>query len=538
MGSKKEKPVIIISILVLAVITVAILFGTGVIDFGKKSSHEAKEPGDATITDNPDTDSPSVTEVSTSADSSLPVPVGPGKYTCIIRGIDLDSCRIELYDIESGSDVEFTFTAATSVKTSYGKIIGAKLLKVGDIVDVVTSDGTKLDSVSGDSDFKTHKDVMRFSFDKSIGRITAGNNVYKYDDRLLVLDGDRFIDVDDLNSLDVISLFYRDNSVFFIKVVSSHGFLTFSGADDFIGGSVSINGNNTAYQIESNLSIPLSVGEYSVVIENLGLSASADIMIESHKSAVFDLSPFGRVPVSYGDVSFNIYPEGAILYIDGVNTYYGDPVSIPEGTHSIRVELGGYISFSGTIDVSPSGGTFNISLPPAPIKSDTPPDDLLYNNSEEADEYLDDGGEEYRDDYQDYSSGNNGFIFDDNTSDGPDRYDTDVPEQGNTSPGNASGDGIASPGDSADAGEGIATVSQGSGSGQKLRISCTEGTSVYINGTLVSKVTGGVAVCDKPGAGTVTVRLVLDGHISRTYTVSIEDDGEDAEFTFPAMVKQ
>ena len=38
MGSKREKPVIIISIAVLAVIVVAILFGTGVIDFGKKGT--------------------------------------------------------------------------------------------------------------------------------------------------------------------------------------------------------------------------------------------------------------------------------------------------------------------------------------------------------------------------------------------------------------------------------------------------------------------------------------------------------------------
>ena len=51
-------------------------------------------------------------------------------------------------------------------------------------------------------------------------------------------------------------------------------------------------------------------------------------------------------------------------------------------------------------------------------------------------------------------------------------------------------------------------------------------------------VNGGTAVCDRPHAGTVTVRLVLDGYISRTYTVSIEDDGEDAVFAFPAMVKQ
>lgn len=534
MGSK-QKPVIIISILVLAVITASILFGTGVIEFGKKSSPES---GDSAT----DISGEAIPEAKDSVESSdkdvpqTPINIGPGKYTCIVRGIDLDSCLIELYDIDTGADVEFTFTAATRITTSYNSVISAQLLRVGDVVDVVSPDGSRLDSISGDSDFKTHKDVMRFKFDRSIGRLTAGNDVYKYDDRILVLDGTHFIDVDDLDSLDVISLFYRDNTVFFIKVVSSHGFLSFAASDDFTGGTVSINGNETGYQIAPGLSIPLAVGEYSVYVENLELSASADIRIDSHKTAVFDLSPFGRVPVTYGDVNFNIYPEGALLYIDGVNTLYSEPVSIPEGSHSIRVELGGYIAFTGTIEVSPSGGTFNISLPPAPVASNDPPEDLLYNDSDEAAGFLSDEVDQGSDATD--GGDNEGFIFDDSTSDSADSaYQSDTgdkePEDDRDETAGDTPDSITTDHDNTSGYE-----ESGSSSGLKLIISCTEGTSVYINGNLAATVTGGTAVCDKPRPGTVTVRLVLDGHISRTYTVTIEDDGEDAIFSFPAMVKQ
>lgn len=526
MGSKREKPVIIISIAVLAVIVVAILFGTGVIDFGKKGIGDTSPTptqtvgeGENALQSGNDRDSGDPQSDKQDPAAEISEPLGPGKYTCIIRAIDLDSCRIELYDTDSGSDIEFTYTAATDIRTSYGKVIGAALLKVGDIVVAETPDGSKLDSLKGSSDFKTHKDVMRFTVDASIGRLTAGNNVYKYDDRILVLDGERFIDMSDLDSLDVISLFYRDNTIFFIKVVSSHGFLSFTGTDDFEGGSISINGSHTSYSVKAGSSVPLAVGDYSVYVENLELSASADIKIDSHKTTVFDLSPFGRVPVTYGDVVFNIYPEGALLYIDGVNTYYGQPVSIPEGSHSIRVELGGYIAFVGTIDVSASGGTFNISLPPAPVaKEEEPPEDILYNETQEADDYLSD----------EEDGGDDSFIFDDSTSDTSDAGSvTDTGYTDNTSDGDDYG---LDDGDTAqsDAGK----------SGLKLIIACTEGTSVYINGTLAAVVNGGTAVCDKPHAGTVTVRLVLDGYISRTYTVSIEDDGEDAIFSFPAMVKQ
>lgn len=536
MGSKREKSVIIISIAVLAVIIIAILLGTGVIDLGKNDPSKKETvptPGITEAVTGPETEKENDAPIT-------PVPLGPGKYTCIIRDIDLDSCVIELYDTDSGSDLEYTFTAATDIRTSYGKSIGAALLGIGDIVEVETSDGKRLESISGNADFKTHKDVMRFKIDTSIGRITAGNNVYRYDDRILVLDGERFINVTDLDSLDVISLFYRDNTVFFIKVVSSHGFLSFTGSEDFDGGTVTINGSNTAYQMAQGLSIPLAVGDYSVYVENLELSASADIRIESHKTAVFDLSPFGRVPVTYGDVTFNILPEGSLLYIDGVNTFYGEPVSIPEGSHSVRVELGGYIAFVGTIEVSSSGGTFNISLPPAPVADENPPEDILYNETDAGDSYIDDndasGGNSAS------GSGYDDFIFDDNTSD---PSDSSYPGGSDSSEGSYQG-GNDSADSSYPGGSGSSDDHSGeddlsgsaAGSGLKMLVSCTEGTSVYINGNLVATVSGGTAVCDKPRPGTVTVRLVLDGYISRTYTVTIEDDGEDAVFSFPDMVRQ
>ncbi|MCR5520665.1 MAG: PEGA domain-containing protein [Lachnospiraceae bacterium] len=529
MGSGKEKTVIFIGIAVLAIIIVAILFGTGVIDPGQKSSPETEAAPTPEASDKGKAGEAGT--VSDPAEAVMTaVALGPGKYTCIIRDIDLDSCRIWLYDIDSGSDIEYTFTAATDIRTSYGKVISAALLKVGDIVVAETDDGARLRSLNGHGDFKTHKDVLRFTIDPAIDRLTAGNNVYKYDDRILVLDGERFISINDLNSLDVISLYYRDNTIFFIKVVSSHGFLSFVGTEDFDGGTITINGNSTSYQVSSNLSFPLAVGDYSVFVENLELSASADIRIDSHRTSVFDLSPFGRVPVTYGDVTFNINPEGALLYIDGINTFYGEPVSIPEGSHSIRVELGGYIAFVGTIEVSPSGGTFNISLPPAPIADNNPPEDILYNETDEGDSYID------RNEYPD--APDDDFIFDDNTSDSPEDSSPENVYHDDSEYDDSDTEDSAWE-DSAWADSSSDDHSEGSGSSDlKMLISCTEGTSVYINGNLAATVSGGTAVCDKPRPGTVTVRLVLDGYISRTYTVTIEDDGEDAVFTFPDMVKQ
>ena len=70
-----------------------------------------------------------------------------------------------------------------------------------------------------------------------------------------------------------------------------------------------------------------------------------------------------------------------------------------------------------------------------------------------------------------------------------------------------------------------------------LIIHCTEGTAVYVNDVYKGVIKDGSLILDKP-VGTVSLRLTLEGYITRNYTVSLDDDGEDAELTFPAMVKQ
>ena len=67
-----------------------------------------------------------------------------------------------------------------------------------------------------------------------------------------------------------------------------------------------------------------------------------------------------------------------------------------------------------------------------------------------------------------------------------------------------------------------------------LTISCTEGTLVYVDGSYIGKIKNGTLVTKKY-TGNHTIKLVLSGYGTKTYTIDLDDDGENAVLKFPAF---
>lgn len=508
MKNSQFKSIIIITAIILAIISAAI-----VIPLLSDGSSKDNTSQDSTETVTPE-DTPGTPDASSDTDTSTDIAdavKSSGNYSGILRYIDIDSCTLTLYLTESGEDMEFTFNAGTCVKTAYDRVISTALLKPGDFLDVTAGSNGHLSSICGSKDMWSYKDILKISIDPELHRIIVGSDYYRWDDRILVMSGNSFISLEDLSPLDILSIYGYDNYVYLIKVVSGHGFLSLTGASDFVGGNLFINDTAVA-QITDNMVWPLAEGDYSVRVENLELSASADIRINTLETSSFDLTPYSRIPVEYGTADFTILPEGARLFVDGINTFYGETVELALGTHSIRVELGGYTSFVGTINVGRDENSYSISLPPAPVAD--APEDILYNYTDEDEAFLSDDNEDEDDDFTDVD-------FDDSTSDeDDDSYDSEVNSE------------------SSDSEDEVQTAPTGSHSGDSMIISCTEGCSIYVDDVYKGEVKNGSITCDKPAPGPVTIRLTLAGYITRTYTVTIEDDGEDAEFSFPDMVKE
>ncbi|MBR4725317.1 MAG: PEGA domain-containing protein, partial [Lachnospiraceae bacterium] len=69
-----------------------------------------------------------------------------------------------------------------------------------------------------------------------------------------------------------------------------------------------------------------------------------------------------------------------------------------------------------------------------------------------------------------------------------------------------------------------------------MSFKCTNGAAVYVDDVYKGTITGGVLSIPKE-PGVHSIRLTMEGYMTKRYTVSVEDDDENAEFSFPAMVK-
>ena len=483
--------VITVFLLIIAVSVGYILSGAG-----------EKKPVNPTPAPLADGELPSVT----------PEPVS-GTFDAIITDVDTDNSLIMLCRLGNQNFEEFIYTGATDIRTGYDKPITASLLRPGDFVTASYSGENRLVKLVGMKNVDVYKGVKNLRTEPDIKRMTIGDAIYRYDDSLLILNEGYFVGQETLYKTDVLSVYSIDGFAYLIKVTTGHGYLTLSNDSSFIGGSLFV-GTGTTVQIEKDMKLTLTEGKYAVKAQNGELSGSATLMISRDKTAVFDLAPYSPEPVEFSRIRFSIFPEYADLYIDGVLTDYSSAVPVSYGEHYVEVLLSGYTTYEGILTASKPEASISVSLSAAPVIEAK--DDLLYNESS----YVTEAPAATSDPYSDIP---------DNTSDSG---STDYPE--------ISGLPTLSPTDepvSTGTESPTPTPASDEGKDLKLIIHCTEGTAVYINDVYKGTVSGGALSLPKP-SGTVSVRLTLEGYITRNYTVSVDDDGEDAEFTFPNMVKE
>ena len=197
-----------------------------------------------------------------------------------------------------------------------------------------------------------------------------------------------------------------------------------------------------------------------------------------------------------------------------------ETLSLTTGVHDIEVTLGGYNSYTGTIEVSTAGLTKSISLSEAPEEV---PDDIIYEETvpetvtatvtpTQAPTPTDDIPEDITlpsdSDIPDSTSdtGNNGDIdvVDGDENDGP----TPTPDTGDT----------------------------GSSGYGRITVYCTDGASVYVDGVYKGVISDGSLTFDKP-SGTISLELKKSGYVTKKYTLTMDDEEEEQVFRFPEMTK-
>lgn len=447
-----------------------------------------------------------------------------GQMTGVITKIDTKDKKLSMFDIESGLEHEYRYSGGTHILDKYDKALSASQLIEGTIVDAYyIEDENKIAKLQISKEAWENIGVTGVLINEEKGIISYNGKRYPLLKNAIVLDQSKRISLADILKMDYVTLRGTKDNVCVISLTKGHGYLELAGEDEYIGGILYI-GTEVITQIEKDMRIPIREGNYTVSVVNGKLTGSKEFTIERNKTALFDVSEFGEPVIQTGLVHFNITPRDAILYIDGVETAHQEAIELSYGEHNLEVSLGGYVTYNGIINVNSTDRVFHINLP----DNTTGNVDNTSDNDSNNDSNI--GIDDSNTNSNGNSQGNESEEVKDDNSDQETDEDTSL-DGDDTEDENESNEDVE---ESEEEEEEEEITVGGVDESKTLTISCTEGTLVYVDGSYIGKIKNGTLVTKKY-TGNHTIKLVLSGYGTKTYTIDLDDDGENAVLKFPAF---
>lgn len=287
------------------------------------------------------------TEETTSFDSQK-----EQSMTAALIGLDSKKMQMIVKDIYTGDNYVLSYNGGTDVKNSYDEVITMMQLPEGELLDITFDEEKKKARtvyVCKEA-FRTSK-VIGFKATTATSTITFGSASYMYTDNLVVISDGKILTPAEVMSRDQVTVRGIDNKIYSVTVDKGHGYLTFSGAEDFVGGMVEI-GRSFLYTVSSDMMIVVPEGEYEVVMTNGDLEGKRTVYITKDMTVTLDFSEYSAPASKTGTVEFQILPKDADLFIEGNKTDYSSPVVLEYGTYIINLLSNNYDTYTTKITVN------------------------------------------------------------------------------------------------------------------------------------------------------------------------------------------
>lgn len=434
------------------------------------------------------------------------------KLLAVVTAIDPVNRQISLYDVESREALVLNYTGGTDITDKYGQALAMSQIDIGIMVDAAyRKDSDKLTGMNISTRAWKYDGVMNMSINRTDRVMKIASTKYKYNEDIIIIDGQEFIPVTDLAQQDELTVWGYEETIWSVTVTRGHGTVVLQNYAAFLGANITI-GYESLQQIEEDMEITVREGSFSLTVENGKFSATKNIRVNRNKITYVTLSDLGPGALQQGRVTFEITPFGADLTIDGELISYANPIELLYGEHKLTVSLGGYTSYQGILNVDSAGKTIKIDLPEAT------------------------GGGKAVVSETDTSNGNTaetgtqpGTRPDTQTGTQPDTQ----PDTGYTSPDNETPQDTGDTDTSSDTPDStfddeiIDTL-------HKIYVQRPLGASVYIDGEYM---------CTSPGSfekiiGSHVITFIKEGYKTMSYTIEVSDDKLDTYFTFPELAEE
>lgn len=292
----------------------------------------------------------------------------------MITRVDIENSEIGIYDFKFENTMIFSYSGGTHFTDKYDGALSEKQLYPGMIVNVdYITQGFKLVNLKEHKGAWEYKKLKNYSYNEAKDLFVINKQDYKVTDDVLVVSSNTLYALSDIGAGDVLTVRGIDNMVWSIEITKGHGYLSLKGEEELIGGVMTIDDKN--YTITEGMRVTLGEGNYTIKFAKGKLNGEKRVLISRFNSTVLDVSDIFEAPKGSSQVTFNISPEKAVLYIDDEQRSYGVPVVLEYGTYKIKVVKDGYNTYMGSIQVDDAGETITVNLTKVDTSDDESKDD-------------------------------------------------------------------------------------------------------------------------------------------------------------------
>lgn len=286
--------------------------------------------------------------------------------TSIITGVivlqDTQNSKITIRELDSDIESILHYDSSAEVSDQYGQSIRADQLKTGLIVEAhYRPEDATLVTSSVPKDVWEYNEVGSFSFQAEDRMMKFAGKKYQYSDLTFISSGTQNIMRENLNTEDELTVRGVGYRVYSIVRTAGHGYIRLANYGDFLGGMVEV-GNGIILPITENMLITAGEGIYPLTLIKGSMITTKTITVTADQEVIADFSDYVPAVQNIGMVTFQIDPEGADLYINGTAVSYVEPVALNYGEYRIRVEMTGYETYTGTLDVEEPASPVRIDL--------------------------------------------------------------------------------------------------------------------------------------------------------------------------------
>lgn len=279
-----------------------------------------------------------------------------------VSGVDTTLSTMTFLNIDTGRYEQYSYTDGTIFKDRHGSLISAASMVPGKVVTLTLRDKDLiLEKVEQSADAWEMDDIGKFSYNEEDKIFTIGDTKYSYDEELQVFSGDAAIELSAVTGQDTLRIQGIDRKVLSVSVTTGHGVIQLVNTQALEGGWLSLNHKNY-YKITENMQLEVPEGTYELTVAGNGYGGFTEVAVTRNEQTSVDVDSIKGEDPKYCTLTFAVDVAGALMYIDGSQVDYTQPLQLQYGIHSIQITADGYDTWSKRLYVNSPEAQIEIAL--------------------------------------------------------------------------------------------------------------------------------------------------------------------------------